>query len=192
MAPRPVAPVVVCIPSSDAAFHAAVAAVLDRATADRPDALQRGVRIIYPSALVRRRDLSAEQAEIWYAYRDGSFAPPAAESWADQPGVAWARFHRQTGEILAANGEMADLFAGGGDIVGRFAREFIPEGADEISNRQLRAVAEAGETRSAGLGRRSDGSQVLVEFVARPVGDDVEAWYREVAIVMTTDGPGRA
>ena len=46
-----------------------------------PAGLQDLLRVRYPAAVVRRRDLSNEQAEIWYVYRDGRWVPhPGASS----------------------------------------------------------------------------------------------------------------
>lgn len=182
------APLVVCIPSSDAAFRAAVAAVLDRREHLSPVELEAAVRLVYPAAIVRRRDLSAERTETWYAYRDGSYRATRGGSWADEAGVAWASFDPGTGRILAANDALVALFSRPGDrLVGRLAREFVPEGAGEISNRQLRAVSQGGETRSIGRGRRSDGSEVLVEWVARVIGDEIHAWYRPIGVAIRTE-----
>jgi hypothetical protein len=176
-------PLVVCLPSDDGSFRAATTTVLAAHADISPFELEMTLRIVYPRAIVRRRDLSAEPVETWYAYRDGSFAPPSHENWADSPGVAWARFDPQTGQILAANDELAALFRpADGRMVGHFAREFIPPGADAISAAQLQAIGGTPETRSVGLARRGDGEAFVVEFVARPIDDAIEAWYRAVAV----------
>ncbi len=177
-------PLVVCVPTTDRAFRAAVAAVLDELAEATPAELERGVRVVYPRARIRTRDLTGEPIETWYAYRDGSYGPVIATAWIDQPGVAWARFDPGTGAIRAANDEMIGLFRpSDGVLVGHFAHEFIPPGAEAISARQLRAVGEAAETASIGLARRGDGESFVVEFVARPVAGGIEAWYRAVEAV---------
>jgi len=182
-APRADLPVVICVPSADGAFRAAVLAVLEAQPRLAPEELEAGVRLVYPDAVVRRRDLTAEPVEVWYAYRDGAYAGPRDATWVDEPGTAWARFDPATGEIVADNAAMAALFSpGASTLVGRFAREFIPPGADAISDRQLEAVREADETRSLGRARREDGREIIVEFVARAHDGALEAWYREVSI----------
>lgn len=188
---------VVCLPTSDVAFRAAVEAVLDAASDLSPTDLERGLAAVYPNTKVRRRELSSEMTETWYAYRDGSFAPPADRSWADGPGTAWARFEPLTGEILDTNAEAIALFVPvDGVLVGRFASDFVPQGTEGISEQQLQAIREVTESQSAGLARRGDGTLFLVEFVARSRDHAVEAWYRELSIaglesqLVTTGEPG--
>jgi hypothetical protein len=173
---------ITCVPTTDVAFTGAAKSLLAATPAISAMDLQAGLRLVYPGAVVRRRDISGEAGETWYAYRDGSFVPSADQSWADEPGTAWARFDPITAEILAENDALVELFAPvGGSLVGHFAREFIPEGADGISAAQLKAVQEVAESGSVGLARRGNGSLFFVEFVARPFPGGVEAWYREVA-----------
>lgn len=62
----------VCNPADDAAFRAAADAAL-RAGVRTPDALARVLRDAYPRILVRARDLSHEEFDAWYVYRDGTW-----------------------------------------------------------------------------------------------------------------------
>jgi hypothetical protein len=39
-------------------------------------ALEAALRLTYPNARVRRRELSGEAVEIWYVYREGHWIPP--------------------------------------------------------------------------------------------------------------------
>ena len=64
-------------PDSDTDFVACVDRVGVRAMS--PLHLQRHLRLIYPSAVVHRRELSGELVEIWYVYRDGSWTDPRPE-----------------------------------------------------------------------------------------------------------------
>jgi hypothetical protein len=44
-----------------------------------PEELQGGLRLTFPAAVVRARDLSGEKDRIWYVYRDGHWVPPTKE-----------------------------------------------------------------------------------------------------------------
>jgi hypothetical protein len=183
---RAVTPAVFCIPSSDYAFRAAILAALDHRKQLSPEELQEDVARVYPAVAVRRRDLSSEPVETWYAYRDGVFAVNApATSWADTEGTAWARINPATGEILEANEALERLLATNA-LAGRLVTEFVMPGAEHISESQRRAVQEAGETRSFGMARLGDGTEVMLEYVARAHADGIHAWYRGVALVRRT------
>jgi len=41
-----------------------------------PEKLQQTLRHDYPNLVVRRRELSGENTEIWYLYREGHWIPP--------------------------------------------------------------------------------------------------------------------
>ena len=66
-APRPIAAV---NPADDTAFRGVVQALIDAGVSD-PTSLQEKLRELYPSAVVRPRDLSGERKDSWYVYRDG-------------------------------------------------------------------------------------------------------------------------
>ena len=63
-------PVLVINPLTDDAFRRATAAVLDAAP-DDIYAAQRLLRLDYPRAVIRARDLSDESVVVWYVYREG-------------------------------------------------------------------------------------------------------------------------
>lgn len=176
-------PRIVTIPSSDRAFAAAVRAVARAATSVTEESVRQGLLAVYPDSVVRRRDISWEQGETLYAYRDRTFLRDGGDrgdGWTDEPGVAWAAFDPATGRILAENAALVELFVGQPTMVGRYAREFVPSGADAISDEQLAAIRAAGRAHSVGLGQRGDGRPIRVEFVAEVVDDRILAWYREV------------
>jgi hypothetical protein len=176
------APAVVCIPSSDPAFRAAVLAVLERHEHLSPRQLETEVARVYPAVSVRRRDLAAEPAETWYAYRDGTFLPHhASTAWTDDDGTAWALIDPATGVILDANLELAALLAAD-TLVGRLVTEFVAPGTEDVSHHQRRAAQQSGEFRSLGLARRDDGLEILLEYVARVTESGIHAWYREIAL----------
>ncbi len=67
-------PILVINPRSDAAFRAAVD---ERARgASTPAELQARLRVTYPIATVRPRELSGEPDPVWYVYRDGRWIAP--------------------------------------------------------------------------------------------------------------------
>jgi len=63
-------PLILANPTSDRAFRDQVDRVL-LAGPRRPSELEALLRVRYPKAVVRRRELTDEDLEIWYVYRDG-------------------------------------------------------------------------------------------------------------------------
>ncbi len=64
-------PMLVLNPADDADFESVARRLVEDGAAGDPDRLQAGLRDRWPLAIVRRRDLAGEQAQIWYVYRDG-------------------------------------------------------------------------------------------------------------------------
>ena len=186
------APIVVTIPSSDASFQAAVEAALQAlaGATDRPSprGLEAAVRRVYPQALVRPREITAETLQVWHAYRDGRYTGSGDFAWASEAGVAWARIDPSTGTIVDGNAALCALFAPGELMIGRNVLEFVPADTGDMSRRQMAAIATAPQTVSVGEARRSDGSTVAVEYVARVADGMIDAWYREDP--ETLDDPG--
>ena len=69
------------IPSPDAGFRELVERLLARWPATTTEALESRLRRLFPRAVVRLRDLSAETTAVWYVYRDGAWRPPADVPW---------------------------------------------------------------------------------------------------------------
>jgi hypothetical protein len=69
-----VPPLLIVNPRSDLGFVERVNELAADAGTD-PAALQDGLRVDYPNAIVRRRELSSESTEMWYVYRDGRWSP---------------------------------------------------------------------------------------------------------------------
>ena len=68
-------PVLIASPRDDAAFREfAEKLVANGATA--ADALEVALRVRFPQAVVRARDLAGERALAWYVYRDGRWTRP--------------------------------------------------------------------------------------------------------------------
>ncbi len=64
-------------PSSDTAFGAWVRGVFAESTTARQ--FEERIRVRYPSAAVRTRELSGEPFAVWYVYRDGSWTAPRSD-----------------------------------------------------------------------------------------------------------------
>jgi hypothetical protein len=62
----------VCNPADDLTFAAVAEAFLASGVAN-PAGLQRLLQERYPRVLVRARELSSEEFDAWYVYRDGSW-----------------------------------------------------------------------------------------------------------------------
>ena len=67
-------PILILNPRSDAQFVALVSELMTDPL-DQPSALQAALRVRFPDAVVRRRELSSEPTEVWYVYRDGRWTP---------------------------------------------------------------------------------------------------------------------
>jgi hypothetical protein len=69
-----VRPIVILNPRSDTRFVELVAELMADAVGE-PSELQAGLRVEFPEAVARRRELSSESTEVWYVYRDGRWTP---------------------------------------------------------------------------------------------------------------------
>jgi hypothetical protein len=69
------APLLIINPPSDTAFVRACHAAVVDADSD-PGRLQEALRLRYPDAVVRPRELSGETIIVWYVYRDGRWVSP--------------------------------------------------------------------------------------------------------------------
>lgn len=70
---RPIAATLVVNPRSDEEF---VEFVQQQARqVESASALQARLRVRYPQAVVRPRELEGERTEVWYVYRDGHWRP---------------------------------------------------------------------------------------------------------------------
>ena len=76
MSPDEDRPTLVLNPPDDRDFEAFVSSVVGTAAGSAQ--LERGLRLRYPRAIVRPRDLSGERVEIWYVYRDGHWVRPGS------------------------------------------------------------------------------------------------------------------
>ena len=63
-------PVIIANPLGDRGFRVMIDSFL-AAGGRRPEELEAALRIRFPDALVRPRDLAGERFDVWYVYRDG-------------------------------------------------------------------------------------------------------------------------
>ncbi len=173
---------IVCIPSVDVAFHAAVSRAVELHGPASPGDLEAMIRRLYPEARVGRRLLADEPLPVWYAYRDGGFRPLPDATWHLEAGTAWARFDL-AGVITAANPALEALVGDGSPLVGRPLSDFMLPENQELQARQFAAVLAGDTLHSVGRGRRPDGSEYVIEYVARLVDGEVHGWYRPASIV---------
>jgi hypothetical protein len=74
-------PVIVANPRGDAAFRVRIGMAMLHGVAVAAD-LQTALRLRYPKAVVRPRELENEPFEVWYVYREGHWirSEPDAET----------------------------------------------------------------------------------------------------------------
>lgn len=179
-------PVVICLPSADIAFRAAVQAAIDAgddATAT-PTSLEVRLRSLYPDVRVRLRDLSGETRLVWYAYRDGTYLASSEPGWHTEPGTAWVRLDAATAEILDVNEALLEVLGADCDdqLIGHALFEFTyPENA-ELLARQRDVVTRGEVLHSLGRARTLRGRDIVLEYVCYAVGDAIEAWYRPASV----------
>jgi PAS domain-containing protein len=176
-------PLVICIPSADLAFRAAVQAALEAPGEATPSELEARLRSLYPGVLVRERELSGERDSIWYAYRDGTYVADSEPAWHLEPGTAWVRLDAETAEILEVNDALLELFAATSDqVIGRLLFELTyPENA-ELLARQRDVVARGEVLHSLGRARTLDGRDIVLEYVCNRVPGAVQCWYRLASV----------
>ncbi len=67
-------PILIAIPVDDSEFASRAEQTLEDGVSG-PAAMQATLRIDYPKAIVRARDLSSEPHTVWYVYREGRWIP---------------------------------------------------------------------------------------------------------------------
>jgi hypothetical protein len=66
---------IVCIPSSDPEICSVVQRLFKAIRWVTPERLQDALREVYPTAVVRRRELSGEPMPTWYVFRERGRPP---------------------------------------------------------------------------------------------------------------------
>src|SRR5579859_6576151 len=101
---------VLSFPSSDMTLRDLIARLVEAdAAIAAPADLEARLRSVYPRVRVRRRELSNEPSETWYAYREGTFSVAAdTDDWWASAEVATADYGAD-GRIVAVSGTFARL-----------------------------------------------------------------------------------
>lgn len=68
-------PLLIASPRDDAAFREFAEELVANGAA-AAETLESALRVRYPKAVVRARDLEGERAVVWYVYRDGRWKGP--------------------------------------------------------------------------------------------------------------------
>lgn len=69
-------PILIVNPSADREFAEFASGALALAQGQpTPHELEAALRVRYPGAVVRARELSAERTTVWYVYREGHWVP---------------------------------------------------------------------------------------------------------------------
>jgi len=141
-APSPAAlPRCICIPSNDLGFAEHVSRVLVTGLYQAPSELQDRLRRAYPTAVVRKRELSGEMWPTWYVYRDSRLSRQEGAPWWEQPDAATVAFrdHR----IIEANAAMHVLLSQPpGALIGCPLADILPADLEEDVEILLRMVRE--------------------------------------------------
>jgi hypothetical protein len=77
-------PTLVLNPPDDDAFTSLAEGLVEGGQRN-PIRFQDDLRVNYPSAIVRRRELAGESVDIWYVYRDGHWVHPGTPMIGSQP-----------------------------------------------------------------------------------------------------------
>jgi PAS domain-containing protein len=182
-APAPAAlPRCICIPSEDLGFAEHVSRVLVTRLYQTPAELQERLRRVYPTAVVRKRDLSGEMWPTWYVYRDSHVSRRDGGAWWERPDAARVAFrgHR----IIDANAGMHALLSHPpGSLIGCPLADILPAGLDEDVEILLRMVREGRTITSTFVVVDSAHKRLDVEHRTRVREDGaVESVVREIAI----------
>jgi len=92
-----------CFPSYDDGFARVVEAILAQDPSISQLDLQTRLRRLAPSVIVRARELSGEQDETLYVFRDGRWGREADPAWWTDPRVAHVTVSSETGAAIATN-----------------------------------------------------------------------------------------
>lgn len=182
-APSPAAlPRCICIPSDDVGFAEHVSRVFVTRLYETPAQLQDRLRRVYPTAVVRKRELSGEMWPTWYVYRDRLVSRRDGGAWWEQPDAARVAFrgHR----IIEANTAMHELLSHPpGGLIGCPLADILPAGLDEDVEILLRMVREGRTITSTFVVVDSARKSLDVEHRTQAREDGaVESVVREITI----------
>jgi PAS domain S-box-containing protein len=171
---------VVCVPSSDLAFSAVAEAAVDSMGAiDRAATIQAALRPLYPHASVRRRELSDEAGQTWYAYRDREAASWPGVDGLDHPDTAILRLGAADGLVVDANEAATTLFGSSAlDLEGRAFTELTDPAGAQGASVIWALLAKDRPVETVLAIRASAGSLLLVESRGTLINGVAEWRYR--------------
>jgi PAS domain S-box-containing protein len=174
------APRLVCLPSRDEAFSDYVHAIRVQEDPASPIELERRLQRVYPSARVRRRDLTGEASDLWYVFRESPYTFPVAEDWWHSPDVAHVAV-TFGGVAVEANDAVLGLLGVERDgLIGQHYRGFVPPEALHDAGMLMKIVLRRRTGASRVVLKRGDGRRIEVEWHAQVRGTRLHAWFRPV------------
>lgn len=160
--------VLTSFPPNDEAFGTLARQLLAKTPGMTPEALEAGLRDVYPRVTVRARDelVNFGRERVWYAYRDGRYSPFGGDAWweaATAPTVVIAdgRYLEANDEALALFGADRDAFLASrpGDFTSPAHRALVPW--------LFQLLQDTGELHSVSVLQPRHGPAVPVEYHMR-------------------------
>jgi hypothetical protein len=169
-----------CFPSYDYGFARVVEAILAQDPGIIPLDLQGRLRRLAPSAIVRARELSGEQEETLYVFRDGRWGREADPAWWTDPRVAHVTVSSETGAAIATNDAFLRLIGVREEwVIGRLYHEFVLPQARVAADVLYQTTLETGVVHSIASVIGPGGRAVTWEFRGETQGDLIEVRVRE-------------
>ncbi len=169
-----------CFPPDDHGFARVVETILAQDPGIGSLDLQSRLRRLAPSALVRTRELSGEQDQTMYVFRDGRWGREADPAWWTDPRVAHVTVSTETGAAVASNDAFLRLIGVRDDwVVGRLYHEFVLPQARVAADVLYQTALETGLVHSIARVIGPGGRAITCEFRAETQGDMIEVRVRE-------------
>jgi hypothetical protein len=169
-----------CFPSYDHGFARVVEAILAQDPEISPLDLQARLRRLAPSATVRTKELSGEQDETLYVFRDGRWGREADPAWWTDPRVGHVTVSSETGAALATNDAFLRLVGAREEwVIGRLYHEFVLPQARVDADVLYQTALETGLVHSVASVIGPGGRAITCEFRGETQGDRIEVWVRE-------------
>ena len=156
-----------CFPSYDVGFARVVEAILAEDPGITPGALQTRLRHLSPATIVRARELSGEQDQTLYVFRDGRWARGIEADWWLEPNVGHVTVSTASGEAIDVDQTFLDLI--GADrawVVGRRYDAFVVPQARVEAEVLYRTALEQGTVHSVARVNGPGDRGVTVEYRA--------------------------
>ncbi len=164
----------VTIPSDDTAFAEHVRRLTERSPDIGPAGLESRLALVYPTVVVRARDLTGEP-DVWYVYRDGSWRPPSGPWWQD-PQVPHITTSRD-GWVRDANDAARALLGFDHEEQLHYSDFLVPD-ATEVGSILGDIIREGHRLSGTLLVRPLGGDLVACEVRAERTEDGLQVWIR--------------